>query len=81
MECKNIVKERGGVFCSLKNSYYVPSSFELSLYCLSGSYHCCPFLQNQKTYNAPKGGHYSSLSEGRHIYGDRASERGYPEGV
>ncbi|RMG69463.1 MAG: hypothetical protein D6710_08785 [Nitrospirae bacterium] len=46
MDCRYLFKTRGGMACSKDKNLYVPTSFELSLYCRSGEYKSCPFINS-----------------------------------
>ncbi len=54
MQCVNMVKTRGGVVCYIGNNLYVPTTFEVILYCSSGNHNCCPlFKEKKKTVSLP----------------------------
>ena len=83
MECTNIIRTRGGVACKMGNSLYVPTTFELILYCSSGAYQNCPFFNALKEpvsfrYIPSKSGF---VQKGRLYNENRYGERGGSEGI
>ncbi len=83
MRCRHMEKTRGGVVCNAGYAPYVPTTFEVTLYCFSNDHRNCPFFMVSKGtvgfQITPQNS--GSFEEGRFWNENRYGERGGSEGI